>query len=1181
MAEPTDAPRTAPPEEDVDAQIQAWLATPVEGDESEVEDERRGAPVRSFWQKVLRGDGVNSRLKEAGRSVVRGAANFANETGNTASKAVAFVDRKTGLGEALTPGFNAAYDTGELNDMRPVKKARLDEMLGRRSDDPLAAFAEDATQFAIGFVGTGGVLGTAAKARTAVRIANAATRGAVVDAASFDPDEAQLAELAARAPEGYGIRELGEALSVNGTDSELVKRVKRGAAGVIPGVALDGLIAGAQRVWARKVSTSATATPAEKLAAETISEEAGKTLAAIADGTHVTDGAHVVVKDNGDGTFGMRAIDDAAEEVAEDAPKFSDRAEAEAQAETINAGMNERLEAARQAGGLTTDQAEQLRTAFRSLLSDPTSKALDEGTHFNFSYYSEPDEVLASIESVSRVFKEELDAAQVRDGVSIEEQAERLREMVGGLDPEQAPGLMAAMLENGTKVPQSIVFGAADLVLRDIALKSARMFDVVTARPHDVIAWEEARHAAGSLLKLQKALAGAHSEWGRTGRFMQERDTFAGKAGAKDAPAPKADAEPKPAGDPADEVAGMSKRDVLTVLKMAKASGGKPSKLGAIAGGAKIIQETGMGRRALEFFVNSALSSPVTGLTALSMNASISTFEAFSKMVTGAIRFNKPMMQEGADILYANERFIAENFSTAMMAFRQGRSVIHPTETHIAIPGKLGAVIRTPSRVLLYADEFTRVTNYRSFVFAKSRRYWRERGLDGESLESAVQNDLRDAFDPKTGAATIPDGMKYAEMPTMSADLGRDTFGGKLTNFLNNSVEAKFIAPFVKTSINIFRYNLDRTPLLNMLAKRNRDILNEGGEAAAILHTQSVMATGVATWAYMKAKSGEVTGSGPKEPGLRKMWLQDHKPYSIKIGGEWVSYRRLDPLLTPVSIMADVHAMVQELGSESEAEAEDILAASFAGVAAAFANKSYMVGMTSFFEAWSGGEGNKMKRWLNNFGSTFVSPQVVRAMNDDPYLREVDGFIQTVMSGIPGLSEKLPARYNVFGEPELRTHSLSPMPVRGSAERTVATDLYQLGRGIAPMTRKSINGVPVDLTDGAKFGRVEGLTPYEYAMKIVREPGDGEPSLKKALTEIVASDEWKDASPGSEMFPGGERFVMAYRVIDGYRKRALGEVLDRFPAVQQEVEMQRELKGASMSEGQAGALDVLREYGKQ
>src|SRR4051812_11398293 len=61
-------------------------------------------PVKSWW------DRITGTAKELPRSVARGVVNAANETAQTIYDGAAAVDRVSGLGEALTPGFNKAYD---------------------------------------------------------------------------------------------------------------------------------------------------------------------------------------------------------------------------------------------------------------------------------------------------------------------------------------------------------------------------------------------------------------------------------------------------------------------------------------------------------------------------------------------------------------------------------------------------------------------------------------------------------------------------------------------------------------------------------------------------------------------------------------------------------------------------------------------------------------------------------------------------------------------------------------------------------------------------------------------------------------------------------------------------------------------------------------------------------------
>jgi hypothetical protein len=538
------------------------------------------------------------------------------------------------------------------------------------------------------------------------------------------------------------------------------------------------------------------------------------------------------------------------------------------------------------------------------------------------------------------------------------------------------------------------------------------------------------------MLKLQKSLAEAESEWGRTGRFMQEKDTFAKAAETGTTPKSVKNVTEGPSIDLPD-VAGMSRREVNVISRMVKMSGGEPRNIFAVSRGARVIKETGILRKGLEVFANSLLSGLATP-TALMMNAVESTFRASSKMLAGAFTANKALFREGADILYANDRYLVDNIKAASAAFKAGRSIINPQDTHIAIEGAIGDAVRIPSRALLFADEFTRVTNYRSFIRARSLRYWRERGAEGAALYGNVERDLRSAFDERTGMATIPEALNYAEGPTMSAALGKETIGGKLSDFLNNTVEARFVAPFVKTSINVFRLTWDRTPALNMFSKRARNILlgGEGKEAAADLWTQTGLAGSIYVYGYLKAKAGEVTGRGPADPQLRKLWMQDHKPYSIKVGGEWISYRRGDPLFAPLGIVADLSQIMEEVShlGHGEADAGDLATAFVASLAASFSNKTYMQGVTQFFDAWSGGSKDAMKRWLYGLGTGFV-PQAVSLANSDTYLREVESFKDAVMAKIPGLSEKLPARYDLFGEPISRQPSLQVFPSREAPHR--------------------------------------------------------------------------------------------------------------------------------------------------
>src|SRR5262249_49536194 len=138
---------------------------------------------------------------------------------------------------------------------------------------------------------------------------------------------------------------------------------------------------------------------------------------------------------------------------------------------------------------------------------------LNEGTHFNLAYYTQtPEQSRALIESVSSVFKEELDRAEAH--TTVEAVFEKTQRILGGMREEQAAGIMKESIAKGAIQGTHARRLAADMVLRNLGEKIGKMFDVLESRPHDMIAHEEARLALDNFFGLQKVLAGADSEYG-------------------------------------------------------------------------------------------------------------------------------------------------------------------------------------------------------------------------------------------------------------------------------------------------------------------------------------------------------------------------------------------------------------------------------------------------------------------------------------------------------------------------------------------------------------------------------------------------------------------------------------------------------------------------------------------
>jgi hypothetical protein len=537
-------------------------------------------------------------------------------------------------------------------------------------------------------------------------------------------------------------------------------------------------------------------------------------------------------------------------------------------------------------------------------------------------------------------------------------------------------------------------------------------------------------------------------------------------------------------------------------------------------------------------------------------------------------------MREGADIMWGNFKYIAENLKGMAASLRAGRSIINPQPQHIAAGGVTGSVIRVPGRVLTAADEFARITAYRAYVRAKSLRIGREQGLSGAALESRVAEDLRGAIDPETGIATLPEALRYAEVPTMSAPLGKETLGGGFQTFVNNHVEARFIAPFVKASVNIFRYVHKSIPFLNKLNAEVRATLAQGGEEATILRTRSYVAGSIYAFGLYQASAGNLTGRGPSDPDLRRMWLKNHQPYSIRVGGKWISYARLDPLATPLGLISDLSTIIHE-SNDKAVEPTDMAYATVSALFYNLSSKSYLSGITQFAEAWGSNDPHATARWMQNFLANALVPQAVNSLNPDDVYRDVQSMADAVIARIPGWSQTLDPKFDIFGEPQMKVPGLlnrNQILTAKDTGRSVEDDLLALGHGLSPLSPK-IEGGLINLQDRHAFDNGTGKSPFIRMMELIRRPANGDQSLREAMNELVRSSTWQQASDGTSLFPGGERWIRAAALKNKYESRALRQVMDEYPKLMNQMRAVRRMRGAAITSGESGVQQIESLFG--
>lgn len=618
------------------------------------------------------------------------------------------------------------------------------------------------------------------------------------------------------------------------------------------------------------------------------------------------------------------------------------------------------------------------------------------------------------------------------------------------------------------------------------------------------------------------------------------------------------------------------------IARMFKLAGGAPRDVDdAVLRASAVLQKGGAGHKVLEVFTNFLLSGPPTWATVVTSGQVLSIMEPVTKIMAGTMGLNRSMIREGADTLFGLYAHLGDNIRIAAMAMREGRSIINPAPSTYAIGGLTGKVIRTPGNIMMGLDEFTRVSNYRAHVRAMSLRMGREQGLSGAALAKRVDEDLRMAFDPDTGIATIPQSLKYADVATLSAPL-QSGFGRELQTFTNNALAAKFVVPFVRASANIFNYVWQSAPGLNLFNKQAREIILKGGEEAAALHARSLLATTVGMYGFLQAKQGNLTGKGPSDPELRKAWLKDNQPYSIRVGDKWVSYQRGDPLAFPLGLIADLHVFSEELGDD-HMDVEEFMYASIGALVSNLGSKTYLRGIMDFSEAWHQGDPAKVGRYLQRQVSALAVPTLLDKFNPDDTYREVQSIGDAIKAKLPYFSTTLDARYDMFGEkvmkaPGLLNRAVNPFQVREVKSSKVEEELLAIGKSLAPAAEK-IEGGLIDLHDKQYVEREGQPSPYVRMMELIKEPGHGRPSLRKAMEELINRPNWDEKSDGTAEFRGGQKLARLAGKKEEYEARAFRQVLKEYPKLKDHVEAVRRGRGAAMRGGEEKAAQAALRFG--
>jgi hypothetical protein len=427
--------------------------------------------------------------------------------------------------------------------------------------------------------------------------------------------------------------------------------------------------------------------------------------------------------------------------------------------------------------------------------------------------------------------------------------------------------------------------------------------------------------------------------------------------------------------------------------------------------------------KAVRYYLNALLSNPSTQFVN-SVSTAINTAKRPIEMFWAATDLKsdaatrRQLLRSGWDVTVGLQQSLAESWRMARLSWKLGRNVLDPEGAVGEIADTVGdhwleKLFQLPSRMLLTTDEFFKQMNYRGEVYRQSMDLIRKDGLTNtDQIARRVKQDMDAAFNlnetSKTNALygsgvnprALQVGREFTFTQQLEARPGIKGMARRVQDAVNDVPVLRLFVPFIRTPTNLIRWQVHHapipTPLLRRISREVDEALKEGGERAAIARARTQMGAALYITAGLYASQGGITGRGPRDPKLRKQWLDaGWKPYSIRVPGGWISYRRLDPVMVPFALVAD---FVQSSGDimaapGGEKRVEELGIAFVAALSNSLTSKVWMQGAVEGMDALTSGAPHKLKRFIaSRAASALPFSAAVRglAQSSDPVYREAE-----------------------------------------------------------------------------------------------------------------------------------------------------------------------------------------------
>jgi len=492
------------------------------------------------------------------------------------------------------------------------------------------------------------------------------------------------------------------------------------------------------------------------------------------------------------------------------------------------------------------------------------------------------------------------------------------------------------------------------------------------------------------------------------------------------------------------------------------------------------VDKPKFGDYVMEFWINSILSGPKTHIINSISNTLFAAMSPVERGLAAIVdvplarlqgragqRFLREVPADAAGALFG----IPEGVRAGLRTLRDGITPAQASKWEFrrtAFPGVAGRVIRLPGTLLEAADSFFYAINYRAALNSGIIRQARSEGLRGAKLVERIA-DLK--MNP--AADLISRAAGTAEYRLFRAEPGKIMRG--FMSLRETIPGGRFVLPFLRTPGNLLAAGLERSPLGLANPSLWRNLATKSPEASDQI-ARLLLGSGIAAGLGTMIASGtlEITGNVPTNAAARDRFFREGKqPFAIKIGGQWIQYRRLEPFNQSLAQLA---AFKDAVDAGDAKNANQIAAQLITTIGNNLVSQTYLSGLSDFLDAISD-PAQAGARWGERIATGFVPASAALrtvAQVTDPTVRRPEGLLEQFQAGIPILSEEVPPRLTAFGRPATReTAPWSPITVTPEKQSFVDAELERLGVEVG-FVGDSIGGYALNREEQSRYQELAG-----------------------------------------------------------------------------------------------------------